>query len=195
MTRPEVELLGVLLLMYAYECTYWLNDADQAFTRTGNGGWKRHTKGATSFTLLGRVPVIADPLLLSPGFVRNRSRASQEKPDARALRRVAASLRAAWILELQCRLQAILLLLLLPWILWTHRLLPLWRPFTEVLLVSHCLLLISLFLALRRNNVKKTGSAMGPVLLNPLGATRTMDLLAQTIFAGETGSGLAKQIN
>ncbi|HEY4354838.1 MAG TPA: hypothetical protein VGN16_03750 [Acidobacteriaceae bacterium] len=186
MTRPEVELLCALFLMYAYECVYWLAGDDQAFTRSRSGEWNRHVRTAMSFTLLQRVPVIADPLLLLPGFVRTKSVDSQERQTTQALRRVTASLNAAWILELQCRVQAMLMFLFLPWVVWTHRLLPMWRPLTEVLVVSHLLLLVSLYLTLRRARIAKIASVMGPVILNPLGATRTMDLLAQTIFTEET---------
>ena len=185
MTRIETELLAALFLIYAYDCVHWIGPEDRAFTRSSTRDWKSHQRGPLSFTLLGKTPLLVDPLLLFPGYIRIKS--SSPAPD-RALRKVSKQLNRLWITEMQCRIQAMLLLLFLPWIIWTHRLLYFWQELSAILLCSHLLLMLSFFLALRRNSIARPMSFAAPMLLNPLGATRLLEVLSQGIFDKETSS-------
>ncbi|HEY1744173.1 MAG TPA: hypothetical protein VGG18_13475, partial [Granulicella sp.] len=133
--------------------------------------------------LLGKTPLLVDPFLFLPGYIRNKS--SSPTPD-RALHKVSRQLNRLWVIEMQCRIQAMLLLLFLPWIIWTHRLLYLWQTLSAVLVCSHLLLILSFFLALRCNSIARPIAYTAPVLFNPLGATRLLEVLSQSLFDKET---------
>lgn len=181
MMQTEVYLLLALGGIYANDCVHWIKPDEEAFTRAATN-WKRHRVEPLSMTLLGRAPVFADPLLLRPGFVRARQADSSLQATKRALHRVGRRLDALWVLQLQCQLQAMLLLLYLPCILWTHRLTYLWKPFLTALGISHLLLMLSYAFALRYRARRQVATAVAPLLLNPLGACRLFDGMTQMYF-------------
>ena len=189
MTRTETELLAALFLIYAYDCVHWIGPEDHAFTRSSIKDWKSHQRGPLSFTLLGKTPLLVDPFLFLPGYIRNKS--LSPAPD-RVLHKVSRQLNRLWIIEMQCRIQAMLLLLFLPWIIWTHRLLYLWQTLSAVLVCSHLLLMLSFILALRCNSIAHPISCAAPVFFNPLGATRLLEVLSQGLFDKETIHNNAK---
>jgi hypothetical protein len=185
LTRIESELLIALAFLYVNECVYWIESHEQAFTRSSRN-WKSHDTGPLTFTLLNRVPVLVDPLILRPGFVRKRYVGGIVSGNLEhVLGKVGRRLDELWLLEMQCRFQAMLLLLFLPWIIWTHRLTVLWQPIGLLLLISHILLMVSYGLALRRHAPKRVISIAAPVLFNPLGATRLLDAISQVLFDEE----------
>ena len=166
--------------MYLYDCVYWLAPDEQAFTRTSRDGWKTWQREAMSFTLLGRIPVLAAPLLIHPGFIRLRG-ASTKGPD-RILRKVGRRLQALDLLLVLCRTQAILLLVYLPALLLLHRLDALWPYFLAIVLVIHLLLCLLAIGVLRRLKVTSWRTAATSIVLNPLGATRAFDAISQALF-------------
>ncbi len=198
MTQAETELLLALFALYAYECLFWLRPDEQGYTRTGSS-WRPHPLNPQSFTMLRRRAVLADPLLLHPGFVRMSvedgpgpspspsanptfSGASTGKAVSERLARIAQDLDDFSLLTTQCRIQAVLLLLVLPALLWTHHLTPWWREYAGLLLFNHALLCWWLFRALRILPQATRRKLLAPALLNPLGATRVFDPLGQALF-------------
>ena len=186
MTTPETELLTALYLLYSSECVHWLKPNETAFTRSSSTGWKQHRTGPLSLTLLGRMPVLADPFLFRPGFIHRRS-AEESRPqiEIRALHKTALRLNALRLTRWQCRLQAIILLVDIPVVIWTDHLASLWPRLLVMLLTSHVLLIFSLWRDLRRYKPHGAFSVIAPMLLNPLGALRIMDILSQAIFERE----------
>jgi hypothetical protein len=185
MTRIEVDLLIALCLLYAYECVYWIRSDERAFTRSSMN-WKIHDRGPLSFTLLNNAPVLVDPFLLRPGFVRKKNTDGHVTANTeRILRKVARRLDELWFLETQCRIQAMLFLLFVPWIIWTHRLAALWHSLGLALLISHTLLMLSYGITLHRHARKRLLSVAAPMIFNPLGATRLFDGLSQVLFDEE----------
>ena len=188
MTRIEVELLGALFLIYAYECVHWIGPEAEAFTRASATEWKRHQRGPLSFTLLNKTPLLVDPLLLLPGYIQRQAQPSLSIPE-RALQRVAKRLNALWLLEMQCRIQAMLLLLFLPWVIWSQRLTTVWPSLAAALLISHLLMMVSFLFALRRYPWARRLSIAAPFFLNPLGATRLLEVVSQVSFEEEIERG------
>ena len=188
MTQIEVELLGALFLIYAYECVHWIGPEAEAFTWASATEWKRHQRGPLSFTLLNKTPLLVDPFLILPGYIRRQAQPSLSMPE-HALQKVAKRLNALWLLEMQCRIQAMLLLLFLPWVIWSQRLTTVWPSLTIALVASHLLLMISFLFALRRYSWSRRLSIAAPFFLNPLGATRLLEVVSQVSFEEEIEQG------
>jgi hypothetical protein len=193
MTQTETSLIAVIYLIYLHDCVYWLSPDEVAMTRSSSTSWRPNAATALSFTLLGKRPLLVDPFLIRPGFVRLKL-LSLPVPNRtnKALRALATRLDRWWILELQCQVQAMLLLFFLPAVIWTHRLAYGWKFFMLALLISHFLLCLSLWLAMRRCAVSKPFSLAAPFVLNPLGATRIIDALSQSLFVEPVRQGSGK---
>ena len=69
MLATERELIALVYALYGIDCTHWLKQGEVAFTRRLSGGWKRSEWNENSFSLLGRMPVISNPLDLRPGLI------------------------------------------------------------------------------------------------------------------------------
>jgi hypothetical protein len=182
-THIETAFLCALFVMYLYDCVYWLAPDDQAVTRTSSDGWKTWQRGPMSFTLLGRIHVVAAPLLVYPGFIRLRG--SNAKDSERILRKVSRRLNALELLLVLCRTQAILLLVYLPALILLHRLDALWPYFLGVVLLLHTLLCFSAVRVLRRSKSSSWRTMVYSIALNPLGATRVFDAISQALFDHE----------
>jgi hypothetical protein len=183
-THIETIFLCALFVMYLYDCVYWLAPDEQAFTRTAGDGWKTWQRQPMSFTLLGRTPVVAAPLLVRPGFIR--ARGASTKDSERILRKVSRRLYALELLLVLCRTQAVLLLLYLPALILLHRLEALWPYFLGVVLFIHILLCFFAIRALRHSQSNTWRTAATSIALNPLGATRVFDTISQALFDRET---------
>jgi len=183
MTTLNTELLVALYAIYANDCVHWVDSGAFGFTRASIFEWRSHSVSQFAFTLLGRRPLLVDPFLLLPGYVcvTSKNRIS-DAATKRSLRKISIVLDRRWLLEAQCRVQAILLLLFFPWSIWTGRLSLLWRSMAVALFLSHGLLLITFLFALRRHNIKRPFACVAPILINPLGAIRAQDLLSQLVF-------------
>jgi hypothetical protein len=177
MTRLHTALLIALFAVYLYECLYWIGPDELAFTRI-RCDWKLHRRTR----LLRIVPVLSSPFLLRPGFLRAAAANLNPQLTDHALRRVAAALDKLWFARLQCRVQALLLLVLLPWLTWKHLLSWLYPEFCFLLLVSHSLILLTLTHELPRTRRVRWFSVAAPLLVNPLGATRLLDVIAGLRF-------------
>jgi len=175
--------LCALFIMYLYDCVYWLGPDEQAFTRTSSDGWKTWQRGPMSFTLLGRIPVVAAPLLVHPGFIRLRG--ADAANSQRILRKVGRRLNALELLLVLCRTQAILLLVYLPALILLHRLEALWPYFLGVVLLLHTLLCVFAVRVLRRSKSGSWRTMVSSIALNPLGATRVFDAISQALFDHE----------
>jgi hypothetical protein len=169
-----------LFALYFLECLFWIRRDERAFTRSSDGLWKTCSVTPLSFTLLNRAPVLAAPLLLNPGFIRTS--AAPQTDEARLLRRVARRLNKLWLLLALCRMQAFILLVYLPAVIFLHRLGFLWRLFVGLVIVFHLAIFVLAVHELCR--VKKRGIYTTALSLacNPLGATRTLDVLSQAFF-------------
>lgn len=182
MIQVEAELLAALYVLYLHEAVFWVASKDRAWTRRADGGWTPHEAGAKSFTLLGHRPVPADLLLLRPGFLADREGSAAEASaleaaGARARKRVARRLDSLKSLRTQCRLQGLLLLALLPWVLLRHAPPRVWFAYGATLALSHALLVFSIWELLPKDGAR--GRILAPILLNPLGAVRVLDPLAE----------------
>jgi hypothetical protein len=181
MIQVETELLAALYVLYLHEAVFWMAGKDRAWTRRADGGWTPHEAGAKSFTLLGHRPVPADLLLLRPGFLADREcfsaeAGASETASARARKRVARRLDSLKSLRTQCRLQGLLLLAVLPWVLLRHAPPRVWFAYGATLALSHALLVFSTWELLAKDGAR--GRVLAPILLNPLGAVRVLDPLA-----------------
>lgn len=183
MTHIETVFLCALFVMYLYDCVYWFAPDEQAFTRTSRDGWKTWQREPMSFTLLGRIPVLAGPLLVHPGFIRVRGIST--KDSQRILRKVSRRLNALKLLLVLCRTQTILLLVYLPALILLHQLDALWHYFLGMVLLLHTLLCFFATRVLRRSKSSSWRTAATSIALNPLGATRAFDAISQALFDHE----------
>jgi hypothetical protein len=186
LTSIEIAFLCAIFALYLSECLHWVGSSEQAFTRLSAREWKTWRIEPLSFTLAGRTPVLAAPFLLRPGFVRTPL--TNVDPD-RTLRKVARRLDRMVLLLTLCRVQAVLLLIYLPLLIVLHRLASVWPVFLSALLVVHVALSIIAIQALRRSKATSWLTAAGSIALNPLGATRALDLLAQNFFDADQKDG------
>jgi hypothetical protein len=182
-TSIETAFLCAIFALYLSECLYWVGPGEQAFTRLAARQWKVWRIEPLSFTLAGRIPVLADPLLLRPGFIRTPL--TEADADERTLRKVARRLNRMVLLLTLCRAQAVLLLVYLPLLIVFHRLTAVWPVFLCVLLAVHVSLSAIAIQALRRSKAITWLTAAGSIALNPLGAIRALDLLSQHFFDQE----------
>jgi hypothetical protein len=181
MTNIERALVGTLFALYLYECVFWLSLNQKGFTRTAGADWREWQIGPQSFTLAGRTPVLVSPLLARPGFIRSAG----AEPAARILRRVGKRLDALRLLSLLCRGQAFLMLVGVPVFIFLHLLAPFWPYLLALLLPIHLVLCISVIRVLRRNKTASLYSLVTSIVLNPLGATRALDIISQHFFEEE----------
>ena len=181
MTHLQIALLAALFALYGYQCLYWISPGEEGYTRLPHG-WKPHVPAQSIFSVRGHLIVIADPLLLRPGFLRIIPASLSPELNAYALRRVAASIKKLWFARQLCRVQALLLLVVLPyfiihdlftWIGWI---------FCIVLLFSHCLILLALSQEMPRTRRISWFSVAAPLLFNPFRAIRLIDTVADLRF-------------
>lgn len=182
MNTAEIELLVALFAIYAYECIYWINTNEEAYTRSDRSAWKKHRPSSLSFTLLGRMPILVNPLLLRSGFLKRRD---GNLPSEEELAKLSIYLDKFIFVDQVCRLQLFLLLVFIPWMTWNHKLESLWPYVTVTLLASHTCLISSLIFMLRNKPFRSVFSLVAPLLFNPLGATRALDVLSEFHFETE----------
>ena len=173
-------LVGALYGMYVLECLHWLAPGEHAYTRS-RSGWNAHEVTPRTFTLQGRAPVWADPLLLHPGFIRTD--APPNARDPRQLRLVTRTLDRPWLLLSLCRTQAFVLLIYVPIIIVRHLLSALWPVVLALVLGLHLLSLTFAVVELRRTRTSTLFSQPLQLALNPLGCVRIFDILAQLRFS------------
>lgn len=174
-------MLAALFALYLYQCVYWIGPGELAFTRI-RGDWTLHRITPSSFTLVRHLPILSDPLLLRPGFLRAAAVNLNPQLTDHALRRIALGLDKLWFARQQCRVQALLLLVVLPWLTWKHLLSWLYPEFCFVLLLSHSLILLTLTNELPRTRRVRWFSIAAPLLVNPFRATRLIDVIADLRF-------------
>lgn len=182
MTSIEVAFLCAIFALYLSECLHWVGSSEQAFTRLSARQWKTWRIDPLSFTLAGRKPVLAAPFLLRPGFIRTLL---TDADADRTLRKVGRRLDRMVLLLTLCRAQAVLLLVYLPLLIVLHRLAAGWPIFLSVLLAVHVALSVIAIRTLRHSKAISWLTAAGSIALNPVGATRALDLLAQHLFDAE----------
>lgn|GEM_PF-2619357 len=183
MTVTETAFLCAIYALYASDCIYWLRPGEQCLTRAPGDGWTPHTISPLSFTLAGRRPLIAAPFLIRPAFIRTTLAAGD--PSPRTLRKIARRLDRLYLLLTLCRCQAFLLLIYLPLLLVLHRLVAVWPLMLSFLLVTHIALSAIAIRALRSANAASLLTSATSIALNPLGATRALDILSQAFFDQE----------
>jgi hypothetical protein len=182
-TVTETAFLCAIYALYASDCIYWLRPGEQGLTRASADGWNSHTIDSLSFTLAARRPLIVAPFLIRPAFVRTTLTTGE--PSPRTLRKVARRLDRLHLLLTLCRCQAFLLLVYLPLLLVLHRLVAVWPLLLALLLVTHIALSAVAIRALRSANAVSWFTAASSIALNPLGATRALDILSQAFFDQE----------
>ncbi len=183
MTSIEIAFLCAIFVLYLSYCIHWVGHNEQAFTRVSATEWKAWKIEPLSFTLAGKMPVIAAPFLIRPGFIRLPQ--TEALPDERALHKIAKRLDRMYFLLTLCRAQAFLLLVYLPLLIVLHRLSELWPIFVAILFIVHASLSFLAVSALRRSKAVSWLTAATSIVLNPLGATIALDAISQAFFHQE----------
>lgn len=187
MLAIERELSAAIYLLYAIDCVHWLKPGQVSLTRSLNCGWKRWEFREEGFTLLGFAPVIVNPIDIRPGWVVStvhRLPVGEAYPLLMndfldKLMPDRAALTAVTILS------GVNLLVLLPALLITGHLEAYWEfPFV-LLLVAQILILTEVYLQAERWRTKDTWNFWRefiPLLLNPIAALRSGDVLCKGLF-------------
>jgi hypothetical protein len=180
----ELELASAIYVLYALDCIHWLKPGQMALTRRLKSGWRIQHFCDGSYTLLGRMPVFANPIDLRPSFlaanIEDLGHLESTTPDV--VKRCVPESRAITALS---RLSAVNLLLFLPVLLLTGYLGAWWRLTVCVLLFTQVGLAFEVFeqgTAWRHEHPTDFWQQFLSLLLNPLAALRSGDVLLRGMF-------------
>jgi hypothetical protein len=184
MMTVELELASVIYTLYALDCVHWLKPGEIAVIRRFNRGWKSRLYSEASYTLLGRMPVLANPIDFRPSFLAASSNElepiAQTIPDL-----IRRSMPDAVVLASFAWLGAINLLVFLPVLLITGSLSALWRiPLSVALFIQICIA-VEFFeqgKAWRRTCSADFWQQFVSIMVNPLAALRSNDVLLRGYF-------------
>ena len=184
MITIERELTTAIYVLYAMDCLHWLKPGQTALTRQLTGGWRVSEYKEESFTFLGRMPVLANPIDLRPGWAVYNFNASsfttesieqfleKSMPDRRYLTAISI-------------LAGLNLLVVFPWLLISGLLGIYFRAPVTLLTVMHLLIGFEVYAQGRVWRTQKQGEFWREfisLLLNPVAALRSGDVLCQALF-------------
>ncbi|HZB87517.1 MAG TPA: hypothetical protein VE291_02565 [Terracidiphilus sp.] len=179
MLNIEQELAGAIYLFYAVECTHWLKPGEVGMTRRLAGGWKIYIHREDSFTLLGRMPVVVNPIDFRPSYMAG----PDEWSDAAAAQMEEMAVRSApdtRLITTISILGAANLLVFLPALLLSGFLGPWWRVVLSIALFTQMSLACEFFGVMatwRRKAPSAFWREFIPLLLNPVAAIRSGDFI------------------
>ena len=184
----ERELAAVVYLLYAMDCIHWLKPGQVAMTRTLTQGWRTHACTTGSYTLLGRKPIVVQPFDLRPGFLilpDGLPAADRPRFLKKLLRR---QLEDIGIITFFSWLGALNLLLLLPALLAANVFERWWHIPTILAAAVHAAIGIEVFFQAapwRRAYPGNFWEQFVPLLLNPIAALRSGDILLRAAADGK----------
>ncbi len=186
MISPDGELVCVVYALYLFDCIHWIRIGEVAATRGFWTGWKFWKMDDLSFTLLGRMPVLVNPIDFRPGFVRLGSALAQDcetfvnmsDQDSDHIRGFSHSL------TLCCGCGGVLFLVALPLIVQSGWLSFLWKPLLLMIGIMHTAIVAEFV----RNSSewriiepRTFWRTLVAVSLNPISALRAGDVLSENI--------------
>jgi hypothetical protein len=181
----ERELAVAIWALYSIDCVHWLKPGEVAFTRGRGKTWKNHPYREEAFTLLGRMPVIVNPLDLRPGLVVV-SAAEESRTQARLEGAARRDLKRRFALVAISYIAAVNLLVLVPALLLKGWFEFAWKVPAASLLATHACILLEVLFGMRKWRRQAPG-AFWPefiaLLLNPVGALRASDLFSKRLMA------------
>jgi len=180
----EIELTGVIYALYLIDCIHWLKPGEAALTRRWRGKWKRRSVQDDSYTLLGRMPVLVNPVDLRPSFI-----SGSETEIDRFERSIAdvVSQRApdSVIISVLTFLGAVNLLIIVPASLVSGYFEVLWRGSASIALFVQVFLAIEIYEQCAVWRVYRRGDfwqQFVSLTLNPLAALRSGDVLLKGLY-------------
>jgi hypothetical protein len=188
MINTEREILLVLYVLYLWDCIHWLSIEQVAFVRLSKR-WVRKQINPLSFTLLGRMPVLRNPIFTSPGLIiSNELHECLDVPlDSKRLRkRILMVRRELFPLSVCAGISATYLLLILPTLLLIGLFAALWKILALTFLLLHLLVIAEFYIAAREWREKAPKSfaeILIAICLNPLTAIRSADTLMNWEFS------------
>jgi hypothetical protein len=183
MISSEHELISAVYAIYLFDCLHWLAPGEIAMTRKMVGGWYVRRVEILSFTLLGRLPFLTNPVDFRPGLIRFKEpEFALATSDHKQLNSICYFGR---LLPLYCGSGAMLFLLLLP-LLAEFGWLPIVWVYLLAALLSIHVLIVTEFLrkgcAWRAEDPASFWRSFTSLCINPLAALRTGDVLAENTF-------------
>jgi hypothetical protein len=195
MLAIERELVAAVYVLYAADCVHWLKPGQGCAARGLTGGWKRREYREDSFTLLGRMPVAANPLDLRPGWIVYSLKAAGGdvvRPES-IDEFIQKSMPNRGLLTALAAIAGVNLLVLLPAALATGLLGLLWTGLALTVLATHLGIAVEFYLQARWWRAADSGQFWReyvPLLLNPLAALRAGDVLCRALFDLKAGDKL-----
>ena len=184
----EREFAVAIWVLYSIDCVHWLKPGESALVRRWGAGWKLQEHREEAFTLLGRMPVVVNPLDLRPGLVILRSGLGGAADAREAGARVKKQLKGTGVLTAVAYIAAVNLLVLVPALLLKGWFEFLWKIPVALLVWTHVLLVSEVVFRAkewRRAEPGKFWPEFVAIALNPVGALRAGDLLSKRITPAE----------
>ena len=173
-TSPETLLVGALWGTYLLACIHWVAPGQVAMVRASPGVWEPRTIQPASYTLLGRMPVLSNPLRTRANVVLFEQAKLVSIPHHVWLEAEQKTEELSFV----CSLQAVFLLVVVPWITLKGLLEFLWGPLL-ILLVGLHLAVLAEFWTATFNGQKRSGypAALTAIAINPVGACRAAEVV------------------
>jgi hypothetical protein len=189
MLAIEREFVAVIYALYGFDCLHWLKPGQTAYTRRLNNEWKKWANEDGAFTLLGRMPVVTNPFELRPGWIVLDAERPSAAVSAKSTSKFLQDAMPHWqILAALCAMGAMNLLVLLPAIVVLGLLERGWVVPCVNMLVIHFGIVYEVY---RQGGKWRSADSGGfwreyiALLLNPIAALRSGDLLCRSLFGLE----------
>jgi hypothetical protein len=188
MISTEREILLALYALYLWDCIHWLSIEQVAFVRLSKR-WVRKQITPLSFTLLGRMPILRNPVSTTPGLIIcSELDDPLDLPlDTKRLRkRILLLRRELFPLSVCAGISATYLLLILPTLILMGGLVALWKLLALTFLLLHLLVVSEFYIAgrqWREKAPKSFAETLIAICLNPLTAIRSADALMNWEFS------------
>jgi hypothetical protein len=185
MMRIDIEVIGVVYALYAYDCIHWLKEEEVGFTRGWSRDWRTWRHSITSFTLLSRRPCVVNPLPFFAGFASAKEDELPETEAAEILQELDRRLGGSGTaLAVATSAEAAVMLLLVPAMFLTNLVHYAWQPLLALIVMTHAATAILFVRGARRWECSRHDRVMDlvAILANPLSAIRSEDVLVQRAF-------------
>jgi hypothetical protein len=193
MTVTDCEIIGCLYGSYFLDCLHWVKPERPVFVRSLSGSWRQRRHDKLSFSLLGWIPVLANPFLTTPSLIIcGIDEPLTHSQSADILEQCSASKDHLTThiddadLATSTAILGFLLLLAAPGIVASGYLAVLWCPLVCAILLLHAAVLIDWYRLgqfWRKSDRTSFRIAFSSLCVNPLGAVRSLDLLFIRRFA------------
>lgn len=193
--RTESELVILIYALYLWDCIHWIQNGQTAYLKNGEK-WERKQIDRLSFTLLGRMPVVRNPLSTRPGIivVHASEDLNDHCSDSKSVRRTIRIFRKRAIdLSMYSAISGCLLLLVLPALIMMNLIAAQWKSLAAALFIGHVAVISEFYRTCsdwRLQSRQQFIEALVALSLNPLSAIRCPDVAMKWKFSAVSSHAL-----